>query len=142
MNSPLNFMVVENKFYLLNELFIHQYKKFWDYDSLQIELDKINLMNQIKNEFKNDIKKNISNENIIEITKNLPLEINNSFNKKASNDKYINNIPIEPNIHTFIFNSTNYFYYNDLIILNESICNYLINIYYFKFQTILMKIKK
>ena len=117
--------IFENKFYLLNELFIHQYKKFWDYDSLQIELDKINLMNQIKNEFKNDIKKNISNENIIEITKNLPLEINNSFNKKTSNDKYINNIPIEPNIHIFIFNSTNYFYYNDLIILNESIYNYL-----------------
>ena len=86
-------------------------------------------MNQIKNEFKNDINKNISNENIIEIAKNLPLEISNSFNKKASDDKYINNIPIEPNIYIFVFNSTNYFYYNDLIILNESIYNHLIKNY-------------
>ena len=118
--------IIEKKFFLVNDSFVNYYKKFWKYDNLYTELNKNNLVNQIKNEFKDDINKNISNENIIEIVKSLPSEIKDIFNKKEAKDKYINHYPCEPNIHTFILDSINYFHYNDLILLNESIYNYLI----------------
>ena len=52
--------IIENKFYLINEAFMNNYMLFFDYNILETELNKINLVKQIKDELNNDYNKNIS----------------------------------------------------------------------------------
>ena len=81
------------------------------------------MVKKIKDEINGDNNKNISEEKIIELANSLPSEIKNIFNKKES---FLDNFFSEPNIAIFTLNSINYFYYNDLILLNESIYNSII----------------
>ena len=115
--------IIGNKFYLINASFMRSYKSLWNYNHLETELNKNNMVKKIKDKINCDDNGSVSEEKIIELSNSLPSEINNIFNKKES---FLDNFFSEPNIAIFTLNSINYFYYNDLILLNESIYNSII----------------
>ena len=122
--------VTKEKYYLINNKYIEKYKKFYDYSTLENELNQnkiiLGTIKGLEKNYKND-KNVINDKKIILIIKHLPKNINSYYNQ---NKKFNLKCKIdEPEVPQYEGYNTGteeidcLIYYNDFTLISKSIYN-------------------
>ena len=136
-----------DEYYIINKDWILEYKKYYNFDQISSELNKIPLSQQIFNNIKEDqknIENSITDKKLILIIKKLSKNIVKDFNEKEKNFNinYKNNNIKSPELLGFEYFKPNnqknqLLYYNNFEILSFSLYNYLFSSLDIKFGTFL-----
>ena len=121
------------EYYIINKKFIHNYKKYYNYDTIiSTSIEKNfyiqNVLNNQLNTRENNIF-NIKDKLLALMVKQLPKNLLDDFNEKDKNFKnFKKNEKKVPNMGKINYDSNeNFFYYYDFELISEEIFDYLFN---------------